>query len=202
MSDNRPRSPLRQSMRARSLVGLAELPTIVAVGPFDDLGHADQLGAAFIAVQRSCPAQLVLLGTGAHRGAVVRQAADYGVENRVHLVENLVEHRRSMLLAAADVVVPSPASGTDMLLDLMAVGRALAAPAIPAAARLIVPAGAGLLYWPGDVSAMTAAIRRLLTTPELRDEVATRARQVTQRQHQPRTTRRNANTGSKGSEHA
>ncbi|HVQ50026.1 MAG TPA: glycosyltransferase [Mycobacterium sp.] len=202
MSDDRPRSPRRESMRARALVGLAELPTIVAVGPFSDLGHAEQLGAAFIAVLRSCTTQLVLLGTGAHRGAVVRQAADCSVQSRVHLVADLVEHRRSMLLAAADVVVPSPASGTGMLLDLMAVGRAVAAPAIPAAARLIVPAGAGLFCWPGGVSAMTAAILRLLSAPMLRDEMATRAGQVTERQDLCRAKRRHFNTVSKGNEHA
>jgi hypothetical protein len=30
-------------MAARSLVGLAGLPTIVAIGPFDDQAHAEQL---------------------------------------------------------------------------------------------------------------------------------------------------------------
>jgi glycosyltransferase involved in cell wall biosynthesis len=202
VSGDRPRSPHRQSMRARSLVGLAELPTIVAVGPFDDIGHAEQLAAAFIAVQRSCPTQLVLLGAGAHRGAVVRRAADYSIQNRVHLVEDLVGNRRSILLAAADVLVPSPATGTDMLLDLMAAGRAIAAAASPAAARLIVPASAGFLYWPGDVSAMTSAILRLLTAPTLRDEMATRARQVTQRQHLHHAKRRHVNTRNKGNENA
>ena len=37
-----------------SLVDLTDLTTIVATGPFDDRGHAEQLGAAFIAVQRTC----------------------------------------------------------------------------------------------------------------------------------------------------
>jgi glycosyltransferase involved in cell wall biosynthesis len=142
-----------------SLVDLTDLTTIVATGPFDDLGHAEQLGAAFIAVQRTCPTQFVLLGTGAYRSAVVRRAAGYGMPNRVHLVGDRVGRSRSSLLAVADVIVPSPTTGTGMLLDLMAAGRAVAASASPVATRLILPAAAGPLYWPRDVSAMTAANR-------------------------------------------
>jgi hypothetical protein len=100
---------------------------------------------------------------------VVRRAADYGVPNRMHLVGDRVGRSRSNLLAVADVIVPSPATGTGMLLDLMAAGRAVAASASPPATRLLLPAAAGLLYWPGDVSAMTAAIERLLTAPPLRN---------------------------------
>src|ERR1700710_1841940 len=45
--------------RARSLVGLADVPTIAAIGPFDDQADAQQLANAFIAVQQCCTAQLV-----------------------------------------------------------------------------------------------------------------------------------------------
>src|SRR6185312_6948963 len=54
-------------MAARSLIGLAGRPTIVAVGPLDDRGYAEQLAAAFATVRSRCNAQLVLFGTGAHR---------------------------------------------------------------------------------------------------------------------------------------
>jgi hypothetical protein len=70
-------------------------------------------------------------------------------------------------------------SHSHILLALMAAARAVVA----AAARLIAPASAGLLCWPGDVSAITAAILRLSTTPTPGGEMATRARQVTHRQH-------------------
>lgn len=180
----RQRFPRGQSVRARSLVGLADLPTIVAVGPFDDALHAQQLAATFTAAQRTCPTQLVLLGTGAHRRTVVQRAADNNVKHRVHLVEGLVGYRQSKLLTAADIIVPSPASGSAWLLELMAAGRAVVVSASPAAARLIVPASAGLLYCPGDASAMTEAVLRLLTTPTLRDEMAFRAEQVAQHRKQ------------------
>jgi hypothetical protein len=62
--ENRPFSP-QDPIAVRSLFGLADLPTIVAIGPFNNRAHAEQLAAAFAAVQRVCRAQLVLLGTGA-----------------------------------------------------------------------------------------------------------------------------------------
>ena len=54
----------QDSAVARSVLGLADLPTVVALGPFDDLAHAEQLAAAFTAVRRRCNAQFVLLGKG------------------------------------------------------------------------------------------------------------------------------------------
>ena len=63
---------------ARSVLGLADLPTVVALGPFDDLAHAEQLAAAFTAVRRRCNAQFVLLGPGAHRAVIVRRTFSQG----------------------------------------------------------------------------------------------------------------------------
>jgi glycosyltransferase involved in cell wall biosynthesis len=63
----------------------------------------------------------------------------------------------------------------------MAAGRAVVTSAIPAAAALVMPYSAGLLYTPGDVSAMTTAVERLLSHPELRGEMGIRASQAAQR---------------------
>jgi glycosyltransferase involved in cell wall biosynthesis len=68
------------------------------------------------------------------------------------------------------------------VLDAMAAGRPLIAPANPATVQLVVAASAGLVYRQGDVSGMTAAFLRLLTTPALRYGMGCRAREVAQRQ--------------------
>jgi glycosyltransferase involved in cell wall biosynthesis len=158
--DQRRLSPL-DSATARSLVGLPELPTVVAVGPFDDPAHTDRLAAAFAAVQLRCKAQLVFLG------------AD---------VQAVADHRWQDLIAAADVVAPSTTTGSMTVLDVMAVGRPLIAPANPATVQLVVSASAGLVYRQGDVSGMAAAFLRLLTAPALRYGMGCRAREVAQRQ--------------------
>jgi glycosyltransferase involved in cell wall biosynthesis len=163
---------------ARSLLGLADLPTVVALGPFDDRAHAEQLAAAFTAVRRRCNAQFVLLGTGVHRRAIVRRTFSQGGRNGVHVV---AEERWPTLVSAADLVVPSTGSGSLRLLEVLAAGRAVVAPVNPTTVRLIMPSSAGLVYRPGDVSGMAGALVRLLTTPALRHGMACRASEVARR---------------------
>ena len=182
--DQRP-FPLLNPALARSQVGLANLPTIVATGPFDDLSHAEQLAEAFTLLRRRYTAQLVLLGTGPQRTAIVQRTFARGVGTDVHLLRSFPASRWSDFVAAADVVaVPGTASGTASLLDVLAVGRAVVAPVHPATVRLILPTSAGLLYRPGDVSGMAAALLRLLTSPTLRNGMACRAADVARR-HPP-----------------
>jgi glycosyltransferase involved in cell wall biosynthesis len=166
---------------ARSWVGLAGLPTVVATGPFDDLSHAEQLADAFTAVRRRYRAQLVLLGTGPHRTAVVRRMFARGVGCDLHLPRAFPAGRWSDIVAAADVVIPSTTSGPEYLLEVMALGRAVVAPVDPATVGFVIPTSAGLVYRPGDVSGMAAALLRLLTSPALRLGMASRAGEVARR---------------------
>jgi glycosyltransferase involved in cell wall biosynthesis len=100
------------------------------------------------------------------------------LQTRLVLNEDCAGPQRSDLLAAADVVIPSPTSTPSALMEMMAAGRAVVASASPATAALVMPHSAGLLYAPGDVSAMTAAVVRLLSQPELRYQMGSRASQV------------------------
>jgi glycosyltransferase involved in cell wall biosynthesis len=170
-------------MDARSLVGLADLPTIVAIGPFDDRAHAQQLAAAFIAVRQHCEAQLVLVGTGVQRTTLMRSTSAKGFGSNVHAVEDSCGDRWSNLVAAADLVVLSSSAATSTLLDVLAAGRPVVAPADPDTVQLVVSGIAGLVYRPGDVSGMEGALLRLLTTPVLRRGMGGRARQVARRHH-------------------
>ena len=182
-SIERRESPPQDPMVARSLLGLADLPTIVALGPFDDLVHVHHLAAAFTVVQRFCRSQLVLLGAGARR-AVTRRAVPRSAGSRVHMFDDAYEQLWSEVVAAADFVVLSPASGSIRLLNVLAAGRAVVTPDDPTTVRLVVAASAGLVYRPGDITGMTSTISRLLTKPSLRDGMATRAREVARRYQQ------------------
>jgi glycosyltransferase involved in cell wall biosynthesis len=168
---------------ARSLVGLTGLTTIVAIGPFDDHAHAQQLASAFITVRRHCNVQLVLLGTGMQRTTVVRQISAEGAGTSVQVVGDSGDYLWSDVVAAADLVVLGNSSGTATLLDVLAAGRPVVAPADPVTVQLVVPAIVGLIYQPGDVSGMAEALLRLATTPVLRRGMGGRARQVARRHH-------------------
>lgn len=172
---------------ARAAAGLAGLPTIVALGPFDDRAHAEQLAAAFTLVHRRCRVQLVLLGTGLHRVTVMRRALAQGVRTNVHIDKDLTGERWAGLIAAADVVVPSVTAGPITLLDVLAAGRPVVASADPAAVRLIVPSSVGLVYRQGDVTGMARALLRLLVSPALRTGMGCRAGEVAQRHRRLRT---------------
>jgi glycosyltransferase involved in cell wall biosynthesis len=175
-----PRVP-RDPVVARSLIGLPGLPTIVAMGPFNDLAEAEELADAFTAVRRHCAAQLVLFGTGPQRATIVRRAFAQGVGSDVHPLRNFPAGQWSDVLASADVVVPNTASGSMSLLNVMSACRPVVAPIDPTTMRLVVPTSAGLVYRPGDVSGMEAALLRLLTTPALRHGMACRAGEVAMR---------------------
>lgn len=177
------RAGSRNCRQPRSTASVPDLATIVAAGPFDDLEHAQQLAAMFIRVQQTCRTRLVLLGEGTRRSLVVRRAAERRLHTRLELVEDWVGPRRSNVLATADLVIPSPASTLSALEETMAAGRAVVASASPATAQLVMPYSAGLLYAPGDISAMTAAVVRLLSHPELRDQMGIRASQAALRHH-------------------
>jgi len=197
----RPRTRL-DPVYARSLVGLNSLPTIVAIGPFDDHAHAEQLAAAFITVRRHCEVEFVLLGTGEHRTALMRRTSEQGVRSSVHAISDSYDYQWSDLVAAADLVVLGRSSGTAVLLDVLAAGRPVVAPADPAIVQLVVPAIVGLVYRPGDVSGMAEALRRLASTPVLRRGMGGRARQVARRHHLEKAMRANSPMKGNRYEHA
>lgn len=135
---------------------------------------------AFTILQRACRAQLLLPGTGAHRTAALR-AVPRGAGTRVHLLDASSEPLWSDIIGAADLVMLNATSGPRRLLDVLAAGRAVVAPMDPATVRLVMPTSAGLVYRPGDVSALASAFKRLMTTSRLREEMAGRAREVARR---------------------
>ncbi|WP_234834713.1 glycosyltransferase [Mycolicibacterium stellerae] len=172
---------IHDTAAARSEVGLAEMPTIVATGPFDDLSDGEQLADAFTLVRQRYSAQLVLLGTGRQRTAVVRRTFSRGVGSDVHLIRAMSTGLWSEIVAAADIVVPGTTSQPAHLLDVLAAGRPVVAPVNPATVKLVLPTSAGLVYRPGDVDALAAALLRLLASPTLRYGMGCRAAEVGRR---------------------
>lgn len=159
-----------------------DFATIVALGSFEDPGHAEYLAAAFaLAVQQHPDTRLVLVGSGTQRAAIMRWAFAQGLGKRVQGFRNRGADERSELISTAALVMASPVSAVAELLEVLAMGTPVVAPANPTAVRLLVPAVAGLVYRPGDVTAMASAMLRLLTVPALRYGMSCRAVDVAQR---------------------
>lgn len=77
------------------------------------------------------------------------------------------------------VVIPSRWEGHPLvLLEAMALGKAIVASAIPGIREVVEPDGAAVLVPAGDERALAAALRDLVADPERRAELGARARQV------------------------
>jgi len=182
-------SAARNPAVARSTMGLPDLPSILAMGPFEDRLDAEDLAEAFAEVRRRSAVQLILFGTGRQRSTVVRCAFAHGVGSDVHLLGS-DPAGWSDVVAAADVVI----SGTMSLLDVLSAGRPVVAPIDPTTTRLVLPTSTGLLYRRGHVNAMAAALLRILTNSTLRHGMTCRASAVTCRR--PLLTRLQSTHGS------
>src|SRR5689334_5740165 len=97
----------------------ANVPTVVAVGPFDDPEHVAQLAVAYAVVQRQCMSQLVLLRLGARVPTAELGLFQFGHRGSVHVTCSSHDERWTTLVASADLVVLPPSSPTTILLDVM-----------------------------------------------------------------------------------
>lgn len=115
---------------------------------------------------------LLIAGEGDQQQALTQQIREHGLEERVRLTGFLSDPRQ--LLSAIDVfALSSLREGLpNVVLEAMASRRAIVATRIAGVPRAITDGVSGLLVEPGDTSALTAALRTCLESPELREKLA------------------------------
>lgn len=162
-----------KTLRA-DLSGGGDMPLVLTPARLDEQkGHAVLLRAAV-----EVPgARFVLAGEGPLRADLEAQARELGVADRVRFLgrrEDVPE-----LLAACDVfALPSLYEGSSLaVLEAMAARRPVLSSAIGGTDELIADGEDGLLVPPDDVTALAAALRRLLGDGQLRAALARRARE-------------------------
>jgi glycosyltransferase involved in cell wall biosynthesis len=128
------------------------------------------------------PWRFVVAGAGAERAALDALAKDRNIEQRFALLGSRDDIPD--LLAAADVyVMPSIWEGLPLaLLEAMFAAKPILASEVGGIPEAIRHEEEGLLTAPGDVSALAAALRRLLTDAGLRERLGTNARERAQRE--------------------
>jgi glycosyltransferase involved in cell wall biosynthesis len=119
----------------------------------------------------------VLAGEGPERAALEARAAELEVAERVSFLGRREDIPQ--LLAACDVfALPSLYEGSSLaVLEAMAAGTPVVSSAIGGTEELVEDGRTGLLVAPGDAQALAGALRRLLDEPELRSELAAKARE-------------------------
>jgi glycosyltransferase involved in cell wall biosynthesis len=155
-------------------------PYIVSVARLDEIqkDHRTLLRAyADLIQQRSIAEHLVIVGSGAYREELEDLTVKLGLDGRVHFLGHQ-DNPHPIMARASLLVLSSKYEGLPMvLLEALAIGKAIVATDCPTGPREILDDGkAGVLVPVGDVSAMAEAMGRLLSENTLREASAAEAR--------------------------
>ncbi len=127
-------------------------------------------------------ATLVIVGYGAMRATLERQAAGLALGNSVRFTGQLERARAAAYLAAADVfALPIVREGVDglpnVLLEAMGAGRAVVASNVAGVPDVVTHEQHGLIVPEGDATALASAIGRLLSDRNLAARLGVAARE-------------------------
>jgi glycosyltransferase involved in cell wall biosynthesis len=142
--------------------------SLAALTPEKD--QSTLVAAAALLVRDLPDLHWVIAGEGPLRALLEQRIAEAGLAQRFHLVGQLPDPHTA--LVGADVCVLSSTSEGlgSSLLAAMALGVPVVATRAGGIPELL-GTGAGLMVSPGDPSGFAAAVRRVLTEPELRENL-------------------------------
>jgi glycosyltransferase involved in cell wall biosynthesis len=102
-----------------------------------------------------------IAGDGPERPHLARLVTDLGLENEIQFLGQVSRERLRLLYRAADlVVVTSRSEGIPLvLMEAMAQGTPVLAPAITGIPELVLPGQTGFLYEPGSLESFVASLR-------------------------------------------
>ena len=112
-------------------------------------------------------AELVLAGDGEIRPELERRISEYGLQSNVRITGWIGDAEiRKELIAARAFVLPSFAEGLPVvIMEALALGRPVVSTYVAGIPELVTDAVNGWLVPAGDVEALAAALKRVLTTP-------------------------------------
>ena len=163
-----PALPTRDAARGR--FGL-DGPTLAFAGR---ITRQKALAVALEALAQVDGVSLLVAGDGPDLGEVRRGASERGLDGRVRFVGSLDRDDVLALFRAADAsVLPSSWENfPHTVVEALAVGTPVIATAVGGVPELVRDGENGLLVPAGDSAALADAIRRLVSEPGLRDQLA------------------------------
>ena len=163
------------------IAGLIKPPGALWLGTFAGLRavkNLPRLVRAFAALPP--PWELVIVGEGSERGAILAEAARLGLADRVHLPGFVADPAQVLpqfdLFALSSDSEQFPIS----VVEAMAAGLVVVSPAVGDVAEIVSTENQPLITPPGDEAALSAALARAASDPALRNTigVANRERAV------------------------
>jgi glycosyltransferase involved in cell wall biosynthesis len=176
------------------------IPPLDAGRPFRRVGMVANLrsvkmpetlvGAAAALLPRFPELEFVIAGEGNLRPKLERRIEALGLSGRFHLPG--IVHDIPTFLSRIDIAVLTSGSEgmSNALLEYMTAGRAIVATAVGGNIELIQDGAQGLLVSPGDTSALTQALQRLLQEPAQGASLGAAAREYAKRYGQDARARR------------
>jgi N-acetyl-alpha-D-glucosaminyl L-malate synthase BshA len=153
-----------------------DVPVLVHVSNFRPVKRVGDVLAVFAAVRAGRPARLRMVGDGPDRAGLEAQAAALGLTSDVEFLGEQIDPPAA--LRDADLfLLPSETESFGLVaLEAMACGLPVVASAVGGLPEVIADGETGFLCPMGDVTAMAAAVRRLLDDPGARSRLGAAAR--------------------------
>ncbi len=170
----------------------ANAKIILAVGRFSVEKALDDLVRAFSHLRHANPhlsVHLVFVGDGPQRGEIETLAASAGVENSTHFIGQVSDP--APYYAIADVLaLPSLSEGSPLaLLEAMGAGLPILATKVGGVPEMVQHESSALLVEPRAPTALSQALKRILTDETLSRKLSEGARQTAQTRFTPQAHR-------------
>lgn len=131
------------------------------------------------------PVRLLILGGGGTSEPALRaMVSERGLGEQVRFVDRVAHDDVPAFVAAMDIAVSARATfyaSPLKIVEYMAAGKAIIAPAMPNIGELLDDGRSALLFEPEDVGALTAALQRLIRDRRLRESLGQQARHEVER---------------------
>jgi glycosyltransferase involved in cell wall biosynthesis len=165
--------PLEKAAAMRAEFGIAlDAPLLVCVARLEKEKDVSGLLAAFREVRERVPeARALVVGEGSQRQSLEAAAQTLGIADAVQFT-GFREDARTAIAAADVFVLPSPAEPFGLvLLEAMALGKAVVAIEAGGPREIVIAGETGILVPPADSAALAEALGRLLSSPEERQRM-------------------------------
>jgi glycosyltransferase involved in cell wall biosynthesis len=177
----------------RQELGIDEREVVAGfVGTFGPWHGVVQLAEAIKLIPAHVPARFLLVGSGSLHGEVERVLQAEIASGRVVFTGTVAHDRVPQLLDACDILV-SPhiplADGSDFfgsptkVFEYMAMGKGIVASRLGQIGEVLNDDETALMVEPGNVDQLAGAIGKLVESPDLRDRLGARAREVAMQKH-------------------
>jgi glycosyltransferase involved in cell wall biosynthesis len=173
------------ALRAEGLSRLQETGENVVIGFVGRLDENKNLSLLLRALGKLYPRfsdfRLIVVGEGPLRGRLVEEAAELGLQSRVHFLGS--HSGVEPLIAAFDLLcLPSKSEGMpNVLMEAGALGVAVVATNVGGVPEIVSDEATGLLALPDDEAGFAHRLLRCLTSLELRTRLGRAGREHMQR---------------------